>query len=145
RLPVQAAARAWVETARRVVSAGAVLVVDYVASAGELAELPQRSWLRTYRGHEVGADPLLDPGTRDITVPVVLDQLPVPDRAEAQAAFLRRHGIDELVEEGRRVWRERASTGDLAALRARSRVREAEALLDEGSLGSFTVLQWVVH
>jgi hypothetical protein len=33
--------------------------------------------------------------------------------------------------------------GDLAALRARSRVREAEALLDPDGLGAFRVVEWV--
>ncbi len=46
-----------------------------------------------------------------------------------------------LVEEGRRVWRERAAVGDLEAVRARSRVGESEALLDPSGLGAFTVLR----
>jgi hypothetical protein len=59
-----------------------------------------------------------------------------------QADWLRAHGIDQLVEDGRAVWRERAAIGDLAALRARSRVGEAEALLDPEGLGAFSVLEW---
>jgi hypothetical protein len=61
-----------------------------------------------------------------------------------QADWLRSHGIDELVEEGRRGWDAGATTGDLAALKARSRVREAEALLDPEGLGAFLVAEWVV-
>ena len=38
----------------------------------------------------------------------------------------------------------RAGVGDLAALRARSRVREAEALTDPSGLGAFAVLEWEV-
>ena len=42
------------------------------------------------------------------------------------------------------MWDERAARGDLAALRARSRVREAEALTDPSGLGGFSVVEWVV-
>ena len=89
---------------------------------------------RTYRGHERGEHPLRHPGSQDITCDVALDQLAVmhePDAVRSQAQFLGLHGLDELVAEGRRVWAERASTADLAAVRARSRVREAEALTGE--------------
>ena len=51
-------------------------------------------------------------------------------------------GIEALVEEGRRTWSERAGVGDLAALRARSRAVEAEALTDPTGLGAFRVLEW---
>ncbi len=61
-----------------------------------------------------------------------------------QAEWLRRWGIDELVEEGKRIWRERASTPDVAAVRMRSRIGEAEALLEPSGLGAFSVLEWVV-
>ena len=105
-------------------------------------------WLRTYSSHARGGMPLDRPGTQDITVEVPIDQLArvrTPDRVSSQAEFLARHGVDELVEEGRRVWDERAATGDLAALRARSRVREAEALSDLSGLGGFSVVEWVVR
>ena len=48
----------------------------------------------------------------------------------SQAQFLQRWGIDELVAEGRRAWAAAAAAPDLAALAMRSRVRDAEALLD---------------
>src|SRR5690606_41475775 len=47
-----------------------------------------------------------------------------------------------LVEDARRTWRERAHIGDLAAVAARSRVTEADALLDPAGLGGFAVLEW---
>ena len=106
-----------------------------------------REWLRTYSSHARGGMPLDRPGSQDITVEVPIDQLArarTPDRVTSQAEFLARHGVDELVEEGRREWDERAATGDLAALRARSRVREAEALRDLSGLGAFSVVEWVV-
>ncbi|MEC8970363.1 MAG: hypothetical protein VX808_04375, partial [Actinomycetota bacterium] len=82
-------------------------------------------------------------GSQDVTVEVAVDQLPPGAVADTQAAFLRRYGIDDLVEAGRHLWEERAHVGDLEAIRARSRVAEAEALLDPTGLGDFTVLEWV--
>ena len=61
-----------------------------------------------------------------------------------RGAFVKRIGIAELVEEGRRLWQERAHLGDLTAIRARSRVTEADALCDPDGLGAFRVLEWVV-
>ena len=66
----------------------------------------------------------------------------VSDEDRSQADFLRAHGLDDLVAEGRRVWAERAHLGDLEALQARSRVSEAEALTDPTGLGAFRVLEW---
>jgi len=59
-----------------------------------------------------------------------------------QAEWLRAHGVDELVATARETWTERSHLGDLAALTARSRVTEAEALLDPAGLGAFRVLEW---
>ena len=81
-----------------------------------------------------------------IPTSAALDQLAAvhePTTVRTQAQFLALHGIDDLVAEGRRVWAESAHVGDLAALRARSRVREAEALTDASGLGGFTVVEWV--
>src|SRR5205823_2663918 len=106
---------------------------------------PWRQWLRTYRGHERGEHPLRHPGTQDITCEVALDQLAgvaEPDAVRTQAQFLALHGIDALVAEGRDGWSERAHVGDLEAVRARSRVREAEALTDPAGLGRFSVVEW---
>ena len=79
---------------------------------------------------------------------VCVDQLAAvrpPTSERTQADFLRAHGIDELVAEGRRAWTGGgAAAGDLAALAARSRVGEAEALLDPAGLGAFRVLEWTV-
>jgi hypothetical protein len=40
------------------------------------------------------------------------------------------------------VWNEQAASPTVAALTMRSRIREAEALLDPAGLGGFTVLEW---
>ncbi len=42
------------------------------------------------------------------------------------------------------MWSDRAPVADLEALRARSRVSEAEALLDADGLGNFRVIEWAV-
>ena len=142
RIPVQTAAAAWVAEAIGLVGAGSVLVVDYTSTTPEMADRPSGQWLRTYRGHERGGEPTEVPGSQDVTVEVAVDQLPPGAVADTQAAFLRRYGIDNLVEAGRRLWEERAHLGDLEAIRARSRVTEAKALLDPTGLGGFTVLEW---
>ena len=142
RIPVQAEAARWVSTARSSLSDGSVLVVDYASSTGEMASRPWTDWLRTYRGHGRGGPATAIPGGQDVTAEVAVDQLPSGAVTTNQATFLGQYGIDHLVEEGRRVWKERAGLGDLEALRARSRVVEAEALLDIDGLGGFTVLEW---
>jgi SAM-dependent MidA family methyltransferase len=68
--------------------------------------------------------------------------LPEPYAVRDQAQFLMRWGIDDLVEEGRRIWEAAASRPDVAALRMRSRLREAEALCDRSGLGSFVVSEF---
>jgi SAM-dependent MidA family methyltransferase len=124
-----------------------VVVIDYASTTATMVARPQTEWLRTYRGHERGGPPLDAPGTQDITVEVAIDQLAAvrpPDLDQSQAEFLDDHGLGGLVEEGRRIWAERAHLGDLDAIRARSRISEAEALTDPAGLGAFRVLQWVV-
>jgi SAM-dependent MidA family methyltransferase len=140
RVPLQDAAADWLVQARR--CAARVLVIDYGSVTAELADRPWLDWVRTYRGHGRGGHPLEAPGSQDVTCDVAWDQLPAPSGRWRQAAFLRRLGIDGLVEEGRHAWRMGAAGADLAALRGRSRVREAEALLDPTGLGGFDVLEW---
>jgi SAM-dependent MidA family methyltransferase len=143
RVPLQGAAAAWVHDAVDLAGAGGrVVALDYASTTAALAPRPWTEWVRTYRGHGRGAHPLEALGTQDITCEVAIDQLPPPAFDRSQAEWLQEHGIDELVDEGRRTWAERAAIGDLAAVRARSRVTEAEALLDPTGLGAFRVLEW---
>ncbi|MDJ0769286.1 MAG: SAM-dependent methyltransferase [Ilumatobacter sp.] len=143
RAPLQDGARRWVEAARSRLSSGSVVAIDYaVPTTAELAARPWREWLRTYRGHERGGHYLADPGAQDITSEVAIDQLPEPDAVRTQAQWLQLHGIDELVVEGKLHWEQHAAQPDVAAIRMRSRVSEAEALLDPAGLGSFSVLEW---
>ena len=143
RVPVQDGASEWVSRACGRFRQGSVLVFDYcTATTAKLADQPWREWLRTYRGHGRGEHYLRSPGEQDITAQVCLDQLPAPLLNESQGAFLRRWGIDDLVEEGRRAWTAAASHPDVAAITMRSRAREAEALLDPQGLGGFSALSW---
>ncbi|HEX9258847.1 MAG TPA: SAM-dependent methyltransferase [Acidimicrobiales bacterium] len=147
RAPLQQQAARWMGDALALVRRGRVIVFDYASSTSTMARQPWRQWLRTYRGHERGAHYLAEPGSQDITTEVALDQLAAvrePDAVRTQSQWLALHGIDQLVEEGRRVWQERAHLADLAAVRARSRIREAEALTDPAGLGAFTVAEWVL-
>lgn len=147
RLPLAAAAVAWVGRALDLLRRGRLVVFDYTDSSASLAARPPGEWLRTYRNGARGHDPLAMPGSADITCEVPLDQiLAAHPGAEVcrQAEFLRRLGIHDLVAEGRATWAERAAVGDLAALEARSRIGEAEALCDPAGLGAFTVAVWTV-
>jgi SAM-dependent MidA family methyltransferase len=144
RVPDQYRARAWLGQALTIVGRGRVVVVDYAVASHESE--PGREWLRTYRGHERGGDPLHQPGTQDITADIGLDQLAEAGEPAAitdQADWLNRHGLGELVNEGRAYWAEHAAAPDLTALAMRSRVSEAEALTDHAGLGAFAVLEWV--
>jgi SAM-dependent MidA family methyltransferase len=145
RIPIQVGAWRWLAAARPRLRAGRIVCVDYARWTAEMAA--DARWLRTYRQHELGVGALEAPGTQDITADVALDQLArvaAPTSVQSQAEFLTTYGIEELVAEGRRVWGERAAIGDLAALRARSRISESEALLDPAGLGGFTVMHWTL-
>lgn len=146
RIPLAVGATEWLRQALDLLrSGGRLVLLDYGDVTSSLAARPIGEWLRTYRRHARGREPLVALGTQDITCEVPVDQLdavaPI-HRDDTQAAFLARHGIDELVEEGRRIWTERAHLGDLEAVRARSRIREADALVDPTGLGAFRVLEW---
>lgn len=146
RAPVQTSAARWLENALSCVSHGSVIVFDYcTALTAEVASMPWRSWLRTYAGHSRGSHYLRDVGDQDITTQVCIDQLAAvrePDAVRSQSQFLQRWGIDEFVDEGKKVWAENASRPTLHAMKMRSRISESEALLDETGLGNFTVLEW---
>jgi SAM-dependent MidA family methyltransferase len=146
RIPVPTALPWWLRTAAAMLRRGVIVIVDYAASVEELVARGQAGWLRTYRAQQRGSSPLDRPGSQDITADVPIGAL---HRAAAaaglsilgettQAEWLRSLGIDQLVEEARAAWHGRSSN-DLAALTARSRVHEAEALLDPAGLGAHRV------
>lgn len=145
RLPVQGRIGDWFGECGRMLRRGGVVMLDY---AEEVEVLIERNggWLRTYRGHQRGGHPLEDPGSQDITADVAL---PALRRAAARAGFraveettqtgwLQALGVDDLVAEARAAWDARTAN-DLAALAARSRVGEAQALTDPAGLGAHRV------
>jgi SAM-dependent MidA family methyltransferase len=147
RLPVPTGAAAWLEACTEVLHRGFVAVVDYAAGVEDLVERGPEGWLRTYRGHERGGPPLADVGRQDVTCDVPLEYVrALAERRDLrlvlearQADWLRSLGLEELVEEARAAWDAGAATGDLAAVAARSRVHEADALTDERGLGAHRV------
>ena len=148
RVPVPTALVDWLRRAAAVLRSGRLVVVDYTATAEELAERGETGWLRTYRGHDRGAAPLLDPGEQDITIDVPTEFLVHAadrvglrlERDVTQAEWLHELGIDDLVADARREWDARAHVGDLDAVRHRSRVTEGAALVDPTGLGAHHVL-----
>jgi SAM-dependent MidA family methyltransferase len=105
--------------------------------------------MRTYRGHHLGPDPLLEPGATDITVDVDFSALMrvaidagASVQLHSQVDFLTEWGIREALAELRRAELEAARGGD-AMRRAllRSQVIDAEALLHPRGLGDFRVLE----
>jgi SAM-dependent MidA family methyltransferase len=126
-----------------VLAGGPAVLIAFDYGLPTTAELAERGgWLRTYRRHRRGTDPLVEPGRWDITTDIALDQLPPPTETVDQATFLRRWGIDELVEEGRAYWAAHAAAPDLVAVEMRSRLSEAEALLDPDGLGGWLACTW---
>lgn len=147
RIPLQHHAAAWLRRALELIERGRVLVIDYADTTPSLARRPPAEWLRTYRGHQRGGPPLEHLGEQDVTCEVALDQLArvrPPHADRSQAEWLALEGMGELVDAARATWHERAHLGDLEAMKARSRVSEAEALADPAGLGAFRVLEWEV-
>jgi SAM-dependent MidA family methyltransferase len=146
RIPWQQDAGQWVTDILSRLN-GRLVVIDYaVPLTAELAQRPWRDWLRTYAGHEKGAHYLRNVGAQDITTDVCIDQIIAtcgqPDSVRSQSQFLQLWGIDDLVEEGKRIWNEESARPGLRAMKMRSRISEAEALLDPTGVGGFTVMEW---
>jgi SAM-dependent MidA family methyltransferase len=141
-IPVAREAARWVrEAVASLADGGRVVCIDYSAATEELALRLDRGWLRTYRGQTNAGDPLSALGSCDITTDVPWDQLPKALIC-TQSEFLGVHGIDELVVAAQAYCHEHGASGDLAALKARSRIAEAQTLTDSGGLGAFLVLEW---
>jgi SAM-dependent MidA family methyltransferase len=148
RLPLARGLEAWLASCGRVLHRGVVVVVDYVDDVRGVVARGPRAWIRTYRAHARGGDPLDAPGSQDVTADVVSEQLVHAARAAgfsvaqewSQAEWLRGLGIDALAAEGRRAWERGAARGDLDALAGWSRVHEADALTDPAGLGGHRVV-----
>jgi NADH dehydrogenase [ubiquinone] 1 alpha subcomplex assembly factor 7 len=148
RLPVPGAAAEWLATVSMFLRRGEVILIDYLVGVDELVARGSVGWLRTYRAHERGGDPLVAPGSQDLTCDVPREFVATAARRAGfrvagdvdQATWLQTLGIDDAVEAGRVVWRERAHLGDLEAIAGRSRIGEAAALTDPAGLGAHRVM-----
>jgi SAM-dependent MidA family methyltransferase len=145
---VQLGAAAWLRSALGLLRAGAVVVIDYGDTAAGLAGRRAEGTLRTYRGHHLGPDPLLEPGATDITMDVDFGALQeVAREAGAAVEYLRqvefleqwglRDRIGGLREEELRLAR---SGPALERLRVKSEITDGETLLHPRGLGDFRVL-----
>jgi len=146
RLPVQAESAALLVELLALADGGRVVAIDYASTSSAMARRPWTDWVRTYAAHGRAGSPLDDPGSRDITCEVAVDQLALvrpPGADRTQADFLAAHGIAELVEAGRARWLAEGIGGGLPAIAGQSRVSEAAALLDPDGLGAFRVLEWL--
>mgnify|MGYP003336046880 CR=1 FL=1 len=142
RVAVCERATTWVRDVLNRLDHGRLLAIDYCTTTAAMASRPWREWLRTYAHHERGSHYLSAAGSQDITVDVPLDQLPTPSAVSTQVQFLLQHGIESLVADGRAAWSTSAAAPTLHSMTMRSRVREAESLLDPNGLGAFRVVEW---
>jgi SAM-dependent MidA family methyltransferase len=147
RLPIPRGLDMWLEECGRALHNGVVVLIDYIVDIG-VAVSRSPEWLRTFRQHERGDDPLRDPGSQDITADIVRSQLERAARTagfqlvedQTQAAWLHDLGLEALVESGRRTWQAGAHRGDLHAIAGRSLGNEAAALTDPAGLGAHRVV-----
>lgn len=144
RVPIQTQAGKWVQSAHSKLLRGKMILIDYCTkSTSEICSIPWRNWLRTYKNHERGTHYLIEPGSQDITTQVILDQLRlyVPNiQIESQSSWLKKYGIEDLVDEGKKYWEEHRSSPNVVALKMLSRVNEASILMNETGLGGFSVV-----
>jgi len=112
----------WVHQAIELVGVGGeVTIMDYGATTAELAQRPNRGWLRTYDRHRRGSDPFDLDHLVDITCDVPFDQLQRGATYMTQREWVLRH-------------RPQASDRNDAG---------TVALLDQNGVGGFTVATWV--
>ncbi len=145
---VQLRAGQWLLEALRGVVRGTVMIIDYGGTTEELEHRRVTGTLRTYRSHHLGPDPLLEPGSTDITADVNFSALlTVAAGAGAEVElhrqddFLAGLGLREVLSALRSQELVLARAGEsLPRLKLRSRRTEAETLLNPRGLGDFRVM-----
>lgn len=145
---VQTAVSDWIRDAVRRLDRGALVVVDYGDTAEGLENRRAEGTLRTYRGHHLGPDPLLEPGVTDITMDVNFTAVVAAAKGAGAAVSVHRQdeflddwGLAEAVAELREQDRAAARAGDtMERLRLRSAITDAEALRHPRGLGDFRVV-----
>lgn len=151
RLEVAIAAIGLIERCAAAIDRGAIVLVDYGASAAELAARPNGS-LMCYSGSGVDDRPLERPGAKDITahvnwslVAATLQRCTneVTD-VISQREVLQRLGLSELDASLRAAHLAAAAEGTgTVAVQALSRRHALRALADPGGLGRLTVIAGV--
>ena len=145
RAPIQTATSNWLSMVFTCLARGRILVFDYCSeSTSDIAASPWRDWLRTYKDHGRGEHYLANPGSQDITVQVMLDQLQnsFPTLTiSRQSDWLNRWGIEQLVDEGNQYWKMHKDSPGLAAIKMRSRRIERDSICSDEGLGSFSVME----
>lgn len=145
---VQIAAGDWLLRALGTLDRGSIILIDYGGTIEELEPRRRLGTLRTYRGHHLGPDPLLEPGRTDITVDVNFSALvALAARASAtvtlqrQDDFLAAWGLGDVVRDLRYRELDLARRGDtMAQLAVRTERIAAETLIHPRGLGDFRVL-----
>ena len=145
RAPIQTATSDWLSMVFTCLARGRILVFDYCSeSTSDIAASPWRDWLRTYRDHGRGEHYLANPGSQDITVQMMLDQLQnrFPRLTiSRQSDWLKYWGIEQLVDEGNQYWETHKDSPGLAAIKMRSRRIERDSICSDEGLGSFSVME----
>lgn len=145
---VQLEAARWVGDAIGKLRCGSLLLFDYGGTAEELEPRRTLGTLRTYRSHHLGPDPLLEPGSTDVTVDVNFTAMTAA-AAEAGAEvslmrqddFLGAWGLRDEISRLRSMERDLARDGSaMERLRVRSETTDAATLLHPRGLGDFRVL-----
>lgn len=145
---VQLAATHWLKQAIGKLRSGVVVLIDYGGTVEELEPRRNIGTLRTYRGHHLGPDPLLEPGETDITVDVNFTALQAVAERNGLRAGLHRQD-DFLAEWGLRKVVSAMKQEELAYARAGETMQQlqvksdriaAETLLHPRGLGDFRVL-----
>lgn len=145
---VQLAAGEWLSRAVERLDSGVVVLIDYGGTAEELEPRRNLGTLRTYRGHHLGPDPLLEPGETDITVDVnftallgIASDLGLSAELHRQDDFLSEYGLRAIVSELKQKELEQARAGNtMKQLEVKSERIDAETLLHPRGLGDFRVL-----
>lgn len=145
---VQLEAARWLEQAVAKMSMGVIVIIDYGGTAEELEPRRNLGTLRTYRGHHLGPDPLLEPGETDITVDANFTALRAVAERRGRSAelhrqddFLREWGLREVISKMKHEELAHARAGDtMQQLSVKSERINAETLLHPRGLGDFRVL-----
>jgi SAM-dependent MidA family methyltransferase len=145
---VQLRATHWLQQAIRRMGSGVIVLIDYGGTVEELEPRRNLGTLRTYRGHHLGPDPLLEPGETDITVDVNFTALQAAATGwgrtvelHRQDDFLASNGLRQVVSDLRQQELEMARAGEtMKQLELKSERIAAETLLHPRGLGDFRVL-----